>query len=88
MLRMVFGKPFLHPLAHDGMRAASEQVINLWTIFAKTGSIPDVNGLIFGRYTFHISRERKKDDVFDGLKQYWSFLNNSMCTDASCEWSS
>ncbi|KAL1438325.1 hypothetical protein MTO96_048394 [Rhipicephalus appendiculatus] len=60
MLRMVFGKPFLHPLEHDSMRAASEQVINLWTIFARTGSIPDVNGLIFGRYTFQPSPRTEK----------------------------
>ncbi|XP_037569212.2 uncharacterized protein LOC119449965 [Dermacentor silvarum] len=75
MLRLVFGKPFLKPLEHDSMRPASEQVINLWTSFARTGSIPDINGLIFGRYTFRIARARKKyDEILDSRKEYCEFL--------------
>ncbi|XP_075543729.1 cholinesterase-like [Dermacentor variabilis] len=75
MLRLLFGKPFLRPLEHDSMRPASELVINLWTSFARTGSIPDINGFTLGRFTFRIGRARKKnDDSLDSRKEYCEFL--------------
>lgn len=38
-------------------------------------NIPDISGLIFGRYSFHVARSGKKEnDVFDGRKKYCEFL--------------
>lgn len=38
-------------------------------------NIPDISGLIFGRYSFHVARSGKKENnVFDGRKKYCEFL--------------
>ncbi|XP_077519476.1 acetylcholinesterase-like [Amblyomma americanum] len=77
MLRLLFGVPFRRPLEHDAMRVTSQQVISRWTHFARTGQISDVSELVYGRYSFNVTRASEFNaDVLDARKEYCNFLRS------------